>query len=112
GQLDMQPAPTVKEDVLVAQVDDTAAIDERDPIGDLLDVLRVVRREENAAALVLEHGRELGEDLVTGDGIETGRRLVEHEQPRAAREREQQQYLDALAMRQPLYPLRRMQVEA
>ncbi|MND00934.1 hypothetical protein D3C83_197250 [compost metagenome] len=32
GQLDLQPAPAIEKDVLVAQVDDAAAIDERNPV--------------------------------------------------------------------------------
>ena len=75
--IEVQPAPAIEKGFLVAGVDDPAAIDEGDLIGDLLDVLRVVRREENRAALVAHDVHQLGEDLVPRDRIEAGGRLVE-----------------------------------
>ena len=96
----MQPPPPIEERFLVARVDDPSAVDERDVVGDLLDVLRVVRREQNRAALVADDVHQLGEDFVPGDRIEAGGRLVEQQQARTPREDEQQRRLDALAVRQ------------
>ena len=45
----MQSSPPIEERFLVARIDDPSAIDERVWSGDLLDVLRVVRREQDRA---------------------------------------------------------------
>ena len=102
ADVERQPPPAVEEHFLVVRVDDPAAIDERDLVGDLLDVERVVRREQDRAIVVLQDLHELRERLVTRDGVEARRRLVEHEQPRPAREHEQQRRLGPLAVRQAL----------
>ena len=49
--LEAQPPPTVKVGLLVHGVDDAAAINEGDMVGNLFHVLSVVRREQDAATL-------------------------------------------------------------
>ena len=105
GDVERQPAPAVEEHFFVVRVDDPAAIDERDLVGDLLDVERVVRREQDRAFVVLEDLHELRERLVPRDGVEARRRLVEDQQSRPAREHEQERRLGALAVRQAFHVL-------
>src|SRR5690606_25683373 len=96
GHREMQPSPAIEESLLVARLDDRATVDERDAVRGLLDVLRVVRGKQDPAPLVLDHAHQLGEHLVTCDRVESGSRLVEHEQARPPRERERKQELHAL----------------
>ena len=85
-----QASPAIEVGLLVHRVDDAAAIDERDLVGDLFDVLRVVRRKENAAAFVGHDGGQLAQDLVTRDRIEAGCRFVENQQSRTSRQHQKQ----------------------
>ena len=59
---------------------DPALADHRDVIGDLLHLVQQVRRKEHRAAFVGDGADDGAEDVAADDGIEAGRRLVEHQQ--------------------------------
>ena len=88
--------------LLVHGVDDAAAVDEGDLIGDLLHVLRVVRREQDAAAFVGHHAGQFAQNLVARDRVEAGGRFVQHQQLGPAGQNQQQGRFDALAVRECL----------
>ena len=50
--------------------------------------------------VVAQHVHELAEHFVARHRVEAGGRLVEDQQPRAARQRQQQHRLDVFALRQ------------
>ncbi len=57
-----------------------------------------MRGEQHCALLVLQDVHELGEHFVSRDRVQTGRRLVENEEARPARQGQQQQRFDVLAV--------------
>ena len=63
-----------------ALADDLAAPDDRDPVGDLEDLVELVADEDDAVALGGEPPQDL-EDLLGLLRREDGRRLVEDEDP-------------------------------
>ena len=89
-----------------------ATVDKRNLVGDLLDVLRVMRRKQHAAAFVAHHVGELSKDLVPRYRIEPCCRLVQHEQLWLARQHKQQRCLDALTVREAFDLLLRPESEA
>ena len=107
-----QSTPAVEERFLVVRVDDAAAIDEGDLVGNLLHIEGVVRGEEDGAVLVSEYCHQFLQDLMTGYGIKAGGGLVEDQEAGATRESEKERCLDPLPMRQPLNFLVRLEVEA
>ena len=102
----------LEEGLLVARIDDAAAVDERDLIGDLLHILGVVRGKEDGATLVAQYVHQFDEHLVARDGVEAGGGFIEQQQPRPAREHQQQRRLRALAMGEVPDLLLGAQVEA
>ena len=66
--------------------DDLAAPDDRDPVGDLEDLVELVADEDDAVALGREAAQD-GEDLLGLLRRQDGRRLVEDEDPGLAVER-------------------------
>ena len=99
GKLQLDAAPAFEEVFLVAAVDQAAAIDEGDAIGNALHVHGVVRGEQDRAVFVAQHVHELAEHFVAGDGVEARSGLVEYQQARAAGEGEQQHCLDVFTAR-------------
>ena len=91
GQLDLATDHQLRQVVLVGLgreplADDPAAPDDRDPIGDLEDLVELVADEDDAVALGREPPQD-GEDLLGLLRREHGGRLVEDEDPRLAVER-------------------------
>ena len=66
----------------------TAAIDDRDPVGDLLDLGDLVRREENRRAIGRRANNQL-QHFLGHHWIQTFGGLIEHQQLRAAGECEE-----------------------
>ena len=67
-------------DSLIHGVDDPAAIDEGNLIGNLLDILRVVRRKQDAPPLVGHDVRQLPQDFVPRNWVEARGWFVQHQQ--------------------------------
>ena len=111
GNNEAEAPPAVEEVFLVFEGDDAAAIDEGDAVGDLLDVEGVVRGEEDGAALVGEDRRQFAEHFAARHRIEARGGLVEDKQPRLAGQRQEKRGLDALAVREALDLLLRLEVE-
>ena len=88
-----------------------AAIDDRDPIGDLIDFGDLMRREEHGHLLARDVRDERLQDFFGHGGIESRGRLVEHQQLGAAAERQQQRELGAHAARERLHLAGRRQLE-
>ena len=61
---------------------DLAVVDDRDPVGDALRLLHVVRREKHRHLLVAAQLADEFPDLVAGLRVEPGGRLVEEQNPR------------------------------
>ncbi len=68
------------------RADDLAAPDDRDPVGDLEDLVQLVADEDDRVALVGQPTQDR-EDLLGLLGRQHGRRLVEDEDPGVAVER-------------------------
>ncbi len=83
-----------------AQGDHPAPIDDRDPVGDPLDVGQVVAREEDRDALVAQLSEERPGRCPALD-VHPGRRLVEDDEARPTDEGEGQPEPLLLAARQP-----------
>src|SRR5437660_1672973 len=69
---------------------DFAVVDHGDVIRNLLHFLQQVRREEHRAAFMGDGANDGAEDVAANDGVETGRRLVQHQQFGAVRQRDEQ----------------------
>ncbi len=72
----------------------------RDVVGDLFYLVQEVGRKEHRAPFVGDGAHDGREDVTANDGIEAGRRLVEHQQLGTIRQRDEQP-------RPRLLPLRR-----
>src|SRR5207245_6193356 len=68
---------------------DSALTDHRDVISDLLHFFQQVRREKHCAAFIGNGANDGTEDVAANDGIESGRRLIQPEQFRPMRERDE-----------------------
>ena len=79
-----------------------AAIDDRDVVGNLLDLGDLVRGEEHGHLLAGHVGDQRLQDLLGHRRIESRGRLVEDEQFGAAAQRQQQRELGAHAARERL----------
>ena len=62
--------------------DDPAVVDDRDPVGDALRLLHVVRREKHRHVLVAAQPADEFPDLVAGLRVEPAGRLVEEQDAR------------------------------
>jgi hypothetical protein len=72
-------------------------IDDRDPVGEDVGLLEVLRREEHGDALVAREVGDLLPHVDAAGGVQAGRRLVEEEDPRPVHERQRQ-------VQPPLHP--------
>ena len=66
------------------------SLNHRDVIGDLLDFVEQVRREEHRAAFIGDGADDGAEDVAADDGIEAGRGFIEHQQFGPVRQRDEQ----------------------
>src|SRR5579863_8238707 len=107
--LQTQTPPAVEIRFLIHRIDNPAAVDEGDAIGNLLDILRIVRREQDAAAFVYHDIGQFPQNLMPRDRIEARCRLIQNEQLRPPREHKKERRLDALAMREAFESLLRSQ---
>ena len=82
-----RPALAVAELVRAALGDDRAARDDRDPVGEPLRLVHVVRGQEHGLAEVAQAGDHVP-GLPARRGVEAGRRLVEKEEVRIADQRD------------------------
>ena len=55
-------------------------VDHRDVIGDLLHFLQQVRRKEHRAAFTGDGANDRAQNVAANDGIEAGRRFIQHEE--------------------------------
>ena len=69
---------------------DLPLTDHRHVIRDLLDFLEQMRREEHRASFIRDRANDRSEDVAADDRIEAGRWLVEHQELRTIRERDEQ----------------------
>ena len=70
--------------------DDLAVVDDRDPVGQDVGLLEVLRGEEHRHALVARQVGDLLPHVRAAGGVQAGGRLVEEEDPRPVHERERQ----------------------
>ena len=63
-------------------------VDHRDVIGDLLHLVQQVRRKEHRAAFIGDGANHGAENVAANDGIEAGRRFVQHQQFGPVRQRD------------------------
>ena len=102
GELDLDPAPLHR---LAEQVvdpldrDQPAVADDPDPVADALDLVELVRGEEDRAAALAFLAHQ-GEELLLHQRVQAARRLVEDEQVGAVEEGEDQADLLAVAARE------------
>src|SRR5581483_4711828 len=80
--------------------DDLAAGDHGDPVGELLGLVHVVRREEDGLAETAETFDHVPRRAARGR-VETGRRLVEEDELRVADQGERDVEPPPLAAREP-----------
>jgi len=95
----------------VIVLDDPALVDDRYVVGHSLDLVEQMRREQHGPAFVGDRADDRAQNVAPHERIETGRGLVEHEQLRAVRKREQQSEASALALRQALDDLACVELE-
>src|SRR4030043_1923338 len=102
--------PSIQDLVLSGGEDDAPLMDERDVIGDPLEIRGDVAREKNGLPFVLDEGPELRQEFETEDGIEAGRGLVHEDEVGAVGQGDGQrefhfqamgEFLEDLARREP-----------
>ncbi len=94
-----------------AERDDLAGLHHRDVIRESLEVNELVRGNEDGALIAPHELQQLREELLARKRIEAGRRLIEDQQLRIARQRQQRGKLHARAERQRVDALASMNVE-